>query len=151
MRSKSRKPPKHPLPGSPSAYCSISANAHINLRYILGQLNLTTDSTANSTLKKNSTDLNARHARRHSHHKHHQSPNLVVRQATDGGPIQCGAGLPCKDGAGCSRLGKYDFKEAHCSPANCLSNCDAKAMCGIDSPEGTTKCGLKLCCSFYGL
>jgi chitinase len=149
MQSRCRKPPKNVLPGSPSAYCFILANAHINLRYILGQLNSTKDSTAHPTLQ-NSTDLNARHARRHSHHKHHQSPNLVARQATDGGPIQCGAGSPCKDGACCSKLGKCGFKEPHRSPANCLSNCDAKVMCGIDSPGGTTKCGLKLCCSFYG-
>ncbi len=31
----------------------------------------------------------------------------------------------------------------------CLSNCEAKAMCGADSAGGS-KCGLNLCCSFYG-
>ena len=149
MQSRSRKSPNNALPGSPSAYCSILANTYINLRYTLGQLNYTKDSAANSTLQ-NSTDLNARHSRRHAHHKHHQSPNLVIRQATDGGPFQCGAGSPCKDGAYYSKLVNCGFKEAHCSPENCISNCDAKAICGFNSPGGTTKCGFKLCCSFYG-
>ncbi|KAK1566167.1 glycoside hydrolase superfamily [Colletotrichum navitas] len=34
--------------------------------------------------------------------------------------------------------------------STCISDCDAKAMCGIDSADGKTPCGLKLCCSFYG-
>lgn len=35
-------------------------------------------------------------------------------------------------------------------PANCLSNCDAKAKCGINSRDGKVKCPLNLCCSDYG-
>ncbi|KAF1942406.1 glycoside hydrolase [Clathrospora elynae] len=45
---------------------------------------------------------------------------------------------------------KCGYKAAQCAPENCLSNCNAKAMCGIDSAGGKTTCGLKLCCSYYG-
>ncbi|KAF2271257.1 glycoside hydrolase [Westerdykella ornata] len=41
------------------------------------------------------------------------------------------------------------FKSYNCGET-CISNCDAKAMCGIDSADGKTPCGLKLCCSHYG-
>ncbi|PVI00005.1 glycoside hydrolase family 18 protein [Periconia macrospinosa] len=66
------------------------------------------------------------------------------------GPIQCGPGQPCLDGSCCSKEGKCGYKQAHCGTDNCISNCDAKAMCGIDSADGQTSCGLKLCCSYYG-
>ncbi|KAH7068560.1 hypothetical protein FB567DRAFT_251587 [Paraphoma chrysanthemicola] len=65
------------------------------------------------------------------------------------GPIQCGPGSPCKDDSCCSAEGKCGYKEHNCG-AGCTSNCDAKAMCGIDSADGKTKCGLNLCCSYYG-
>lgn len=66
------------------------------------------------------------------------------------GPVQCGPGSPCLDESCCSVDGKCGFKAAHCGAGNCTSNCDAKAMCGIDSADGKTSCGLKLCCSYYG-
>ncbi|KAH7401176.1 glycoside hydrolase superfamily, partial [Pyrenochaeta sp. MPI-SDFR-AT-0127] len=65
------------------------------------------------------------------------------------GPIQCGPGSPCKDDSCCSAEGKCGFKVAHCG-AGCQSNCQAKAMCGIDSADGSTLCALRLCCSYYG-
>ena len=64
-------------------------------------------------------------------------------------PIQCGAGTPCLDGSCCSRDGKCGFRDYHCG-AKCISNCNAKAMCGVNSPAGSKKCGLNLCCSYYG-
>ncbi|KAF2492808.1 glycoside hydrolase [Lophium mytilinum] len=76
------------------------------------------------------------------------SPSTLVD-----GPIQCGPGNPCLDGSCCNSDGKCGFKPAHCHPnppATCISNCDAKAMCGVDSEGGNKKCGLKLCCSYYG-
>ncbi|KAF2429131.1 glycoside hydrolase, partial [Tothia fuscella] len=66
------------------------------------------------------------------------------------GPIQCGPNQPCLDGSCCNKEGKCGYKLGHCAPENCLSNCKAKAMCGMDSVDGATPCGLKLCCSFYG-
>ncbi|RYP14211.1 hypothetical protein DL765_006531 [Monosporascus sp. GIB2] len=65
------------------------------------------------------------------------------------GPIQCGPGSPCKDESCCNTNGKCGFKEAQCG-ADCISDCDAKAMCGIDSADGETPCALNLCCSYYG-
>ncbi|OAG16142.1 glycoside hydrolase, partial [Alternaria alternata] len=65
------------------------------------------------------------------------------------GPIQCGPGSPCKDNSCCGPEGKCGYKEHNCG-AGCTSNCDAKAMCGIDSADGKTPCALKLCCSYYG-
>ena len=115
---------------------------------ILGQID--SNNTRNST-SINSTTL---HVRSHSHPRHLPSeispyrPGLLQKRLD--GPVQCGLGQPCLDGSCCSKDGKCGYKEAHCAPENCLSNCDAKAMCGIDSADGRTPCGLKLCCSFYG-
>lgn len=54
---------------------------------------------------------------------------------------------------GCSEkfspLGMLKLRTRSCGPS-CISNCDAKAMCGIDSADGKTPCGLNLCCGFYG-
>jgi chitinase len=81
------------------------------------------------------------------------SPNttpftLSLHKRVDG-PIQCGPGSPCKDNSCCGPEGKCGYKEHNCG-AGCTSNCDAKAMCGIDSADGKTPCALKLCCSYYG-
>lgn len=34
--------------------------------------------------------------------------------------------------------------------SSCISNCDAKAMCGVNSINGKTACALNLCCGYYG-
>jgi chitinase len=71
----------------------------------------------------------------------------------DAGPIQCGPGQPCTDKSCCNSSGKCGYGLEHCSqsaPASCVSNCDAKAMCGRDSSKGAIKCGENLCCSHYG-
>ena len=73
---------------------------------------------------------------------------LSLHKRVDG-PIQCGPGSPCKDNSCCGPEGKCGYKEHNCG-AGCTSNCDAKAMCGIDSADGKTPCALKLCCSYYG-
>jgi hypothetical protein len=70
-----------------------------------------------------------------------------------GGPIQCGPDKECLDKLRCNSDGKCGFREYHCKPKDpvkCISNCDAKAMCGVDSKDGNKKCGLNLCCSYYG-
>lgn len=59
------------------------------------------------------------------------------------GPVQYSASQPCLDGSCCNSDGKCGFKEGNCD-ATCLSNHDGKAMCGIDSIDGKTGCGLKL-------
>ncbi|KAH4252578.1 chitinase [Parastagonospora nodorum] len=120
-------------------------------QYILGQLS--GNSTRNSIGSVNGTRLlnetgSAATWRRSSHHQMHQSGALTKRQAVEG-PMQCGPGKPCLDGSCCNSDGKCGFKLYNCGE-KCISNCDAKAMCGIDSADGQTSCGLKLCCSFYG-
>jgi chitinase len=62
---------------------------------------------------------------------------------------QCGDGRECEGGQCCSPGGKCGYKLEHCGPG-CKSNCNAKAICGIDSADGQTRCPLNLCCSYYG-
>ncbi|KAH7122649.1 glycoside hydrolase superfamily, partial [Dendryphion nanum] len=69
------------------------------------------------------------------------------------GPVQCGPGSPCVDKSCCNSDGKCGFEKGHCHPdppSTCISNCDAKAWCGKDSPNGKITCGLNVCCSKYG-
>ncbi|KAI5919336.1 glycoside hydrolase superfamily [Camillea tinctor] len=65
------------------------------------------------------------------------------------GPVQCGPDSPCVDDSCCNTDGKCGFKDAHCGNS-CISNCNATAMCGVDSADGQTSCALNLCCSYYG-
>jgi hypothetical protein len=77
------------------------------------------------------------------------STTSTIRAKLDG-PIRCGPGQPCAGGSCCNRSGKCGFTKAHCARAVCISNCNATAICGIDSEDHKTKCGLGLCCSYYG-
>jgi hypothetical protein len=70
-------------------------------------------SNQNITVSQHLSARNApnRHARRHGHgHGHsHMSPRRTYTldtRAVDG-PIQCGEGTPCKDGACCNKDGKW--------------------------------------------
>ena len=144
--------------------------------YILGNIGMGSDAFGISNVSSGVDFLNAtssdrglseskrahfrRHASHHASHQHHavkaeQSPNapttpftLSLHKRVDG-PVQCGPGSPCKDDSCCGPQGKCGYKEANCG-AGCTSNCHAKAMCGIDSADGKTRCGLNLCCSYYG-
>jgi len=116
---------------------------------ILGQIGKLSNAT-NETF----TNDTAANVRKHSQQARHTDQNFSTYrlglQKRVEGPIQCGPGQPCLDESCCSKDGKCGYKAAQCAPENCLSNCDAKAMCGIDSADGKTACGLKLCCSYYG-
>ena len=50
----------------------------------------------------------------------------------------------------CSTAGKCGYGPDYCGASNCVSNCDATAMCGKYSEGGSLKCGMSLCCSHYG-
>ena len=84
---------------------------------------------------------------------------------------QCGPGLPCSDGSCCNSVsplcsieeiamliisqqeGQCGFTSNICknsTTSTCISNCDASAMCGVDSLDGNQKCPLNLCCSAVG-
>ncbi|KAH7359750.1 hypothetical protein BKA66DRAFT_515085 [Pyrenochaeta sp. MPI-SDFR-AT-0127] len=105
--------------------------------YILGQLG--TNQTRNSTLSQNHTlSINAISS------QIRRNRQLNVRAVE--GLIQYRPGQSCLDG---SCYGKCGFKDHNCG-AECISNRDAKAMCGIDSADKITLCGLKLSCSYYG-
>ena len=121
---------------------------------ILGQIGTSNNATNITLTNKTWTNGTTPNIRRHSQHSQHAnqliSPYRLGLQKRVDGPIQCGPGQPCLDESCCSKEGKCGYKAAQCAPENCISNCDAKAMCGIDSVGGKTKCGLKLCCSFYG-
>lgn len=125
-------------------------------QYILGQLgsNSTKNGTApsaNASFPDNSPSSRVRRSS-HGHgimHRHRLSEKRQTTTPVVEGPIQCGPGKPCLDGSCCNTDGKCGYKSHNCGE-KCISNCDAKAMCGIDSADGQTECGLKLCCSYYG-
>lgn len=125
-------------------------------QYILGQLgsNYTTNGTAPSANASITDNGPSSRIRRSLHgqgvmHRHRLSEKRQATTPIVEGPIQCGPGKPCLDGSCCNSDGKCGYKSHNCGE-KCISNCDAKAMCGIDSADGQTECGLKLCCSYYG-
>lgn len=67
---------------------------------------------------------------------------------------QCDENRECKDKSCCNSDGRCGYRPEHCkpkAPTKCISNCDAKAVCGeFAKKDGSEKCGLNLCCSFYG-
>jgi chitinase len=85
------------------------------------------------------------HLRRYSLYIQHANENISPYRpslkARVYGPIQYGSIQPCLDEACCSKKGKCAHKAAQCAPENCLSNCDTKAMCGIESADGKTPFG----------
>ncbi|KAK4120516.1 hypothetical protein N657DRAFT_625063 [Parathielavia appendiculata] len=89
-----------------------------------------------SDLSSRSSFLAARHA--------HHNISLAKRD----GPLRCNDG-PCIDGSCCSKDHICGFGPDFCG-AGCLSQCNAKAMCGEHSENGEIPCGLKLCCSAMG-
>ncbi|KAF2994020.1 hypothetical protein E8E14_001381 [Neopestalotiopsis sp. 37M] len=67
----------------------------------------------------------------------------------------CDENNPCGNGACCGTGGYCGFGEKYCGDgttpnANCWSNCDAKAECGINAKVVNTTCPLNVCCSQYG-
>ncbi|KAH6627427.1 hypothetical protein F5144DRAFT_613320 [Chaetomium tenue] len=62
------------------------------------------------------------------------------------GALLCPTGT-CADDSCCGPQGICGYGPDFCG-TGCMSNCDAKAMCGIHSDGGAVKCGLDLCCSW---
>lgn len=82
--------------------------------YIMGQVE-----SSNTTSRDNTT---VSHAHRRQHHHHHPGSHLGhshavrhKRRAVEG-PIQCGLGKPCKDGACCNKDGKWLVSAASTNP-----------------------------------
>jgi hypothetical protein len=78
-----------------------------------------------------------------------ESPHSRTLAKLDG-PVQCSKDQPCIDESCCNRSGKCGSTDAHCAPEVCEHHCNATAPCGINSEDKKTKCGLGLCCSYYG-
>ncbi|KAL2076239.1 hypothetical protein VTL71DRAFT_1182 [Oculimacula yallundae] len=78
-------------------------------------------------------------------------PSSVFRRQDNrpAGALKCSSTQKCVDGSCCGAGGTCGYKDLHCG-SGCQSNCNAKAMCGVDSKDGAEKCGLQLCCSHYG-
>jgi chitinase len=74
----------------------------------------------------------------------HHNVSLAKRD----GPLRCDDG-PCIDGSCCGKDHICGFGPDFCGDG-CLSQCNAKAMCGEYSENGEMPCGLKLCCSAMG-
>ncbi|KAF2651445.1 glycoside hydrolase family 18 protein [Lophiostoma macrostomum CBS 122681] len=80
-------------------------------------------------------------------------PLAGTSDVTVDGAVQCGPGKDCLDKSCCNSDGKCGFLPYHCkgnATVTCISHCETKAMCGVDSKDGNKTCGLNLCCSYYG-
>ncbi|TEA14839.1 Oviduct-specific glycoprotein [Colletotrichum sidae] len=77
-------------------------------------------------------------------------PAAIFRRQNDApgeGALLCPDG-ECADGSCCGKNGVCGYGDL-CGDG-CKSNCDAKAMCGVESEGGAIKCGMNLCCSSGG-
>jgi chitinase len=73
------------------------------------------------------------------------SPGVLAKR----GPLRCDNG-PCIDGSCCSADHICGYGPDYCGAGNCLSQCNATAMCGEYSENAEMPCGMKLCCSAMG-
>ncbi|OTA65820.1 glycoside hydrolase family 18 protein, partial [Hypoxylon sp. EC38] len=72
--------------------------------------------------------------------------NLLSRQSD----AECSANSPCPDGSCCNNSGGCGYGPDNCGAGNCTNNCNATALCGRDSLDGSVSCPLNVCCSYYG-
>ncbi|KAK3360720.1 family 18 glycosyl hydrolase [Lasiosphaeria hispida] len=74
-------------------------------------------------------------------------PSLQGRQIDS----TCSNDRPCADGSCChGRSGFCGRTPEHCAPGVCVSNCDAKADCGIGADTPGKTCPLNVCCGQWG-
>ncbi|ORY04392.1 hypothetical protein BCR34DRAFT_572769 [Clohesyomyces aquaticus] len=63
----------------------------------------------------------------------------------------CSVDEPCQDGSCCNgNSGFCGLDPDHCSSAVCISNCKAKAECGVGAETLGAECPLKVCCGKWG-
>ena len=117
----------------------------VALNHILGQ------SGENATEAENATIAKALNATTGSTRRSDLSTLVSLRERD--APAQCSPTSPCVDESCCNSQGKCGFTPYNCkntAATTCISNCDATAMCGIDSLNGKQKCPLNICCSYFG-
>jgi chitinase len=83
-----------------------------------------------------------------------QSPNIfkLLRRDTPSTPdYSCDTDRPCTDSSCCNIVTKSCGRDpTHCAVNVCISNCDAKAECGIGAADPSASCPLNVCCSKFG-
>ncbi|CAL8581718.1 hypothetical protein XPA_007404 [Xanthoria parietina] len=112
----------------------------------LVSLNTTFSSNSTPRVQPRSGGHSQKHARFHSD----VTPTVFDPLHKRGEAEPCDVGSPCADKACCGVNKKCGFGPDYCGQGNCTSNCDATAMCGRYSEGGNIKCGMNLCCSYYG-
>ncbi|KAI0201413.1 glycoside hydrolase superfamily [Astrocystis sublimbata] len=93
----------------------------------------------------------ASHALGQSVTSHQGASSLSKRQREEDpatGALYCKEG-PCVDGSCCGPGNVCGYGPDFCGDG-CTSDCDATAMCGIYSVNGSSSCGMNLCCSWGG-
>ncbi|OCK73889.1 glycoside hydrolase family 18 protein, partial [Lepidopterella palustris CBS 459.81] len=140
-------PNPYPVHQSPGKNHPIPIMA-ISEEYILGQLS--TNKSTNATSSHSNQTFTGGNAQSKRKSLLSRGFTKILPLNKRDGPIQCGPGSPCLDGSCCNSDGKCGYGSSHCNSTVCISNCDATAMCGRDSLNGTVQCGLNICCSYYG-
>ena len=123
----------------------------LSKKYIMAAMNGTSEQPVNATLNSTSEihKWAMRSSRQHGH-LHDTTPATLHPLVKRGGAEPCDASTPCPDKSCCSKVGKCGYGPDYCGTDNCISNCNATAMCGRYSEGGSLKCGMNLCCSYYG-
>ena len=126
---------------------------------------------SNTTFSSNSTprvqQRSNGHTQKHARFHLDTSPAVLNPLLKRGEAEPCDVGSPCADksydsipperqahllilDSCCGVNKKCGYGPDYCGENNCTSNCDALAMCGRYSDGGNIKCGMNLCCSYYG-
>ncbi|CZR65426.1 related to chitinase [Phialocephala subalpina] len=111
----------------------------ISYKHILSQIGANATAAGNASLPKNIRE--------------HFATSKAIPLSKRDAPSQCGPGQPCADGSCCNSDGKCGYTSYTCGSSNnvrCLSNCNAHAMCGVNSLNAAQHCPLNLCCSYFG-
>ncbi|KAI4274222.1 MAG: hypothetical protein LQ337_004074 [Flavoplaca oasis] len=109
---------------------------------------------SNTTFSSNSTprvqQRSNGHTQKHARFHVDTLPAVFNPLLKRGEAEPCDVGSPCADKSCCGVNKKCGYGPDYCGEGNCTSNCDALAMCGRYSDGGNIKCGMNLCCSYYG-
>jgi chitinase len=78
-------------------------------------------------------------------------PKLLRRSSPSTPDYLCDTDRPCTDSSCCNIVTKTCGRDPTHSAVNvCISNCDARAECGIGAADPSASCPLNVCCSQFG-